>query len=145
MKKILYSLVFIIVGMLTSCNEVFARENVPYIVNGNFVMEKDFAEFEVCGIDLYFLNKADKEVENFTVVFSLFDENGEPAATTKNSLVFTVSENLDPKESVNLCLSLDDYITYIPTEDYFIDYLYVSRISYSDGTVWSDPYGLQVF
>lgn len=135
---------FFLIIMNTSCS-VFARDNVPYVINGTFVSESNIAEYEICGVDIYFLNKSDKVVNSFTVVFFLFDEEGEPVNTTKSNLVFRINESVESKESINLCLSLDQYMNYYPEEDYFIDYLYVSNISYTDGTEWSDPLGLQVF
>lgn len=133
-----------IIFISISC-EAFAKENVPYIASGNFVMEENIAEYEVCGVDLYFLNKSEKKVRNFTVVFYLFDEEGEPVNTTKNNIVITIDENLNPMEEINLCISLDKYMNYLPEEGYFIDYLYVSNIVYEDSSVWSDPFGMHVF
>jgi len=135
---------FLVVMFFISCS-LFAERNVPYVVNGNFVMEDNIAEYEVCGVDLYFLNKSEKAVKDFTVVFYLFDDEGEPASTSRNNLVFKVDEELNPMESTNLCLSLDKYINYLPQEGYFIDYLYVSSITYLDESVWSDPFGMNVF
>ena len=33
----------------------------------------------------------------------------------------------------------------VPEDYLIIDYLYLSKIEYEDGTVWEDPYGLIAF
>lgn len=143
-KQLCVVLLCLVTFAYSGC-KVFARENVPYVINGNFVMEDNLADFEICGVDLYFLNKSEKDVKDFTVIFFLFDEEGEPVNTTKNNLVFTVKEELGGMEDINLCLSLDKYVNYVPDNGCFIDYLYVSHITYMDESEWSDPFGLYAY
>ncbi len=143
--KVIRNILFASFLVLCSSCGVFARENVPYYVKGKFVTDENVSDFDICGVDIHFVNKSDKEVVEFTVVFFLFDEEGEPVNTTKNNLVFSIKEDLKPRDSLDICISLDDYVHYLPDENSFIDYLYVSHITYADGTVWSDPFGLSVF
>lgn len=144
-KKLMRNYFFFFLWFAFSGCKSFGGEIVPYIVNGNFVMESNISEYEICGVDLYFLNKSEKSVKSFTIVFFLFDNEGEPAATTKNNIVFKIDEDLDPMESINLCLNLDKYVNYVPEDGFFIDYLYISSIIYSDDSEWSDPLGLKAF
>lgn len=144
-KKVLKIFSFVIINLfLISCN-LFAKENVPYVVNGEFSIDNANCDFEIGGVNLYFFNKKEKPIKNFTVVFFLFDEDGEPVNVNKNSLVFNVEQYVGANESIDFCLDLDDYIFFEPNDSWFIDYLYVSEIVYEDGYVWLDPFGLNVF
>lgn len=134
----------LIIFSICGCN-VFAKENVPYVINGQFTKENNISEYDLAGVDIFFFNKDKKTVKSFTVVFFLFDEDGEPINTTKNNLVYNVEQYVEFNDSVEFCLSLDEFLYFVPEESCFIDYLYVSNIVYEDGTVWSDPFGLCVF
>lgn len=130
--------------LLFSGCQLMAREKTPYLVSAEMVME-DSADYEVAGLNLYLMNKSEKEIQSFTVVFFLFDEDGNPPEYMKNTLVLSINTQIDAGESFETCLSLDGYLYSIPQEAYQVDYLYLSKITYADGTVWSDPYGLKVF
>ena len=118
---------------------------VPYMVAGDFVMEEASDEYSVCGIDLLFFNQSDKAVREFSIVFFLFDKDGEPARECSNRISFDIEKNVDARDSFSKCLSLDKYMNSFPDEPLWVDYLYVSRIDYEDGTFWEDPYGLVAF
>ena len=38
-----------------------------------------------------------------------------------------------------------DSMNQFPEEALYVDYLYVSRIEYEDGSLWEDPFGLTAF
>lgn len=124
---------------------LFAKEKAPYIISGQFVMEQDSVDYSICGLDLYVFNKSAQEIKSLTVVFFLFDSDGEPIDTGKNNIVLTVNKSILPKEGKNICLSLDDYMNNLPEENYMVDYLYISRIVYSDNSEWTDPFGMMMF
>ncbi len=119
--------------------------SVPYMVDGDFVMEEASEEYSVCGIDLIFFNQSDKCVKNFSIVFFLFDKDGEPARECSNRISFDIEKTVEARDSFSKCLSLDKYMNFFPEELLWVDYLYVSRIDYEDGTFWEDPYGLVAF
>lgn len=144
MLQMKFNVLLIMFFLFSGC-AMFAKENVPYAIKGEFTVEDSVSEYELGGVDIYFYNKSDKNVRNFTVVFFLFDEDGEPFNTTKSNLVFNIEKNVETKDSIEFCLSIDDYVNSIPDESCFIDYLYVSKIVYEDGSVWTDPFGLNVF
>ena len=140
-KKILF-----VLGVFIFCSwNSFAKMRVPYTVSGEFTLDENPSVYEMCGINVFFQNDADVEVEEFTIVFFLFDSDGEPVSTGKNNISIRVEEKVFPKESYNCCLSLDDYMYLEPAEDFYVDYMYVSKILYSDGSVWDDPFGMQLF
>lgn len=119
--------------------------SVPYMVTGDFVMEEACEEYSVCGIELLFFNQSDKRVKNFSIVFFLFDKDGEPARECSNRISFDIEKTVEARDSFSKCLSLDKYMKFFPEELLWVDYLYVSRIDYEDGTFWEDPYGLVAF
>ena len=81
----------------------------------------------------------------FEVVFYLFDSDGEPAQECWNQLSFAIEKIIDAEDSFEICLSLDSYMASVPQSQLRIDYLFVSKICYDDGSVWEDPYGLAAF
>jgi len=119
--------------------------NVPYMVSGDFVMEEASEDYSVCGIDLTIFNQSEKNISNFSIVFFLFDKDGEPARECSNRIAFDIQKIISSGESFNKCISLDKYMITFPEEELFVDYLYVSQIVYEDGSTWEDPYGLVAF
>lgn len=145
MKKFkgLYCLIGIFFLFFVSCN-LNAKEKNPYIAYGEMMIEES-GDYEVAGLSLYLLNKSDKAIESFTLVFYVFDENGNIPAGMRNNLVFDVVYGVEANESVETILCMDKYMNTIPEEPYQIDYLYLSKINYADGTSWSDPFGFNSF
>lgn len=127
-----------------SCS-LFSKESAPYAVSGDFVMEEDSTDYNLCGINLNLFNKAEKNIKEFTVVFFLFDKDGEPASECRSMLSFSVEKTVEAGQSFVCCISLDQYMSTIPEEPLTIDYLYVSSITFEDDTSWADPYGLVIF
>ena len=64
---------------------------------------------------------------------------------SRNRLDFSIEREIGPDEDFSVCLSLDSYMTFVPQSLLEIDYLYVSRITYADGSIWVDPYGFSAF
>lgn len=135
---------FICLMMFFGCN-LFPFEKKPYFVSADFVMEEDAVEYKVCGADILFCNTSDLTVKEFEIVFYLFDSDGEPASGCQNRLDFIIEKEVEPGGEFQNCLSLDSYMAVMPQSLLEIDYLYVSRILYTDGSVWEDPYGLVAF
>lgn len=139
-----YICIGFVILFITSCS-VYAKEPAPYYINADFVMEENSSDYEICGVDLYFLNKIEKKIEEFTVVFYLFDEDGEPISEGKSNIVLNVNREIGDNQAYFDCLSLDKYFNEKPDFYTSIDYLYVSRIVYEDGSVWQDPFGMICF
>lgn len=137
-------LFFVFCLNFSSCS-LFAGESCPYLVNGEVRITTDADEFELAGFDLYFLNKSEKRIESFTIVFYLFDEDGEPVSNGRCNFVLSIKKTVDAGDSMETCISLDSYLQEIPEYSYEVDYLYVSKINYEDGSVWDDPLGLYAF
>lgn len=127
--------------LFSSCG-LFSRDIPPYLAKGEMVMDNEAEEYEIAGLKLFFLNQSQATIKEFTLVFYMFDEDGEPVDTGRNNVVLSIEEEIAPSESIDCCLSLDKYLAYIPEVPFEIDYLYVSEIIYVDGTTWKDPLGM---
>ena len=123
----------------------FSLERSPYTINADFVMDEESSVYKICGVELSFSNLAAETVKEFEVVFFLFDSDGEPAYECPNRLAFSIEREIGSNEDFSVCLSLDSYMTFVPQSLLEIDYLYVSRITYTDGSIWVDPYGFSAF
>lgn len=99
----------------------------------------------VCNVELNFYNKSEKIVNEFTVVFYIFDSEGELISSNKNNIVFSIKQNISSNESYECLVNVDDYFSSNQDDEYFLDYLYVSQIKYSDGSEWQDSFGLKAF
>ena len=131
--------------LLSSCKDFsFCDEKVPYLIKAELDMGES-TEFDIAGLNLYFLNRSEKQVSEITIVFYMFDEDGEPASLCRSNIVLSVKENVAAGTSIETCLNLDSFFTYIPEEQYTADYIYVSRIVYEDGSEWKDSFGLQLY
>ena len=139
MKKILKILSFVLLFLCISCS-AFAQINIPYSIKGDLSIEESEL-YDYVGFNFSIKNKSEKRINTVTVVFYVFDENGEPPFGMKNHIVLNLNCTIEPGEILEDCLSLDNYVYCLDSERYEIDYLYVSRISYDDGSVWSDPFG----
>lgn len=139
-QKILLTFMFFCLLM----NFCYANAKTPYFIDGKINSQADNSE--ICSVDLNFYNKSEKKVIEYTVVFFLFDSNGEVYANTKNNFVFTVKNEILPNENFECSISLDDFFYEDCCDDlYSLDYLYVSQIKYDDGSAWQDKFGLSAF
>ena len=129
---------------LAGCS-VFSIERTPYSVTAEFVMEEDSPSYKICGVDFSIYNFSTESIKEFELVFFLFDSDGEPASECPGRLSFTIEKEIEPDEVFNICLNLDSYITSVPQSLLEIDYLYVSKIVYANGSVWEDPFGFSAF
>lgn len=127
-----------------SC-KVFTLDTVPYVIDAEFVMEENSTDYSICGVDFYLKNKSEKEIKNITIIFFLFDKDGEPAYECRSKISASVEKSIMPGEVSNFCMSLDQFMNSIPEDPLMLDYLYISEIQYEDDSVWSDPFGLIAF
>ena len=140
MKKLFVLFVFPFVLIFFGCKN-FSIESVPYLD----LEESDSENYSVCGLDFQFYNLSVKDVKEISVVFFLFDKDGEPAYECSNRITLEIETRIDAGDSFKKCLSLDRFMNQFPEEKLYVDYLYVSRIEYEDGSLWEDPFGLTAF
>jgi len=141
-RILLFMMFLILFG--TGC-KTYSLEKIPYVMTGDFVMEESSADYSICGVDFFLLNKSEKEIKNLTIVFFLFDKDGEPAFECRSKISAQIEKDISAGEDCSFCMSLDNFMNSIPSEYLIVDYLYLSKIEYQDGSVWEDPYGLVAF
>ena len=145
MKKAGRLLFLIVSFFLISCEAFTEEDYAPYVISGDFVMEEGSSDYSVCGVDFFLVNKSSKDIKSFTIVFFLFDQDGEPAYECRSKISVEIEKYVDAGESISFCMSLDRFLNSIPSEPLIVDYLYLSKIEYEDGSTWEDPYGLVAF
>jgi hypothetical protein len=59
-----------------------------------------------------------------------------------NTIKVTHNGTVAPGEKILFITSLDPYTHIAPSKPYIIDFFYISRIEYSDGSAWEDKYGV---
>lgn len=121
---------------------ISAQERCPYVISGTIENGTGKAAYRYAGMELCVFNKSDKAVLSFTVVFYVYDENGESPFAGTNCITADCSHYIEAQEESCLSVSLDGFLSESPEEPYQYDYLYISRIIYEDGSVWEDPYGV---
>lgn len=121
-----------------------AQNKKPYLVRGQITATATSYFFE--GV---FSNKSSKEVENFTIVFFVLDQDGNSPLKRRNNVVLRIQESVPPAADFYFTKGLNEYFNesedYSDEVEYECEYLYVSRIEYSDETEWSDPFGFDAF
>ena len=144
MKKIIMKILplFLLVSCSTSLGiNAFEKKSLPYALTARMVTDASNV-YEVAGIDFTFLNRSDKAVKSFTMVFFMYDEDGNPPAIGNNGVKIEIDVDVAAGECEDDLISLDRFMYEIPDSPYQLDYLYVSRILYEDGSEWSDPFGM---
>lgn len=136
----LFVLFFLIYFSGCKSNE---KQGLPYMIDGKIDMKNENST--VCSVELNFYNKSEKIVNEFTVVFYIFDSEGELISSNKNNIVLSIKQNISSNESYECLVNVDDYFSSNQDDEYFLDYLYVSQIKYSDGSEWQDSFGLKAF
>ena len=144
MKNVIRVFFLMSVFFLSGCKG-YSLDSIPYLISGDFVMEDDSTDYSICGVDFYLLNKSEKEIRKINIVFYLFDQDGEPACECMNKISAETELSVLPGESSRFCMSLDSFMNSFPENYLFVDYLYLAKIEYEDGSTWEDPYGLVAF
>ncbi|QTQ15744.1 hypothetical protein [Treponema parvum] len=128
-----------------SCKTLLER-NCPYVI-GDVSVEcgESSGKYHFAGILFTFYNAGPKTVSEFTVSLRLYDDNGENPFIGANQIIAVNKEIIGARSVSDIAINLDDFISDVPEEPYRIDFLYVSEIKYSDGSVWQDKYGVYAF
>jgi len=98
--------------------------------------------FNYAGLVFNFLNTAQENVDSITVSFMLFDAGTQESPFIgSNKFEITKFDLVLPNENKKVIISLDRFIYIAPAEPYLIDFFYVSKIHYTNGSTWQDKYG----
>lgn len=140
MKKILLSTILFLI-LFAGC-KLNAQEMTDYYIEYRVVSEKGSEFYKNLGLECIFYNFFPKSVKEFQISFQLFDEAGIPF----NKGIFKVNGLINNNEYSHFFLSLDEHVdSFREPKNVFADYVYVSKIIFSDGTEYSDPYGFKYF
>ena len=128
----------------------FGRERtvIPYSVNGEISFDNSDV-FESCCFDGCFYNDSSLDISSFTIVFFVLDSEGNSPVKGRNNIVLKIQEEIKAFSEYEFSISLKRYLV-IPEDgeqvaQYEIEYLYASCIEYTDGSMWSDPFGIKYF
>lgn len=138
MKKMMFSFAFLF--SILSCSQLYTA--VPYLISGEMRINEE-GKKEMSSFAFKFKNCSEKDVFSFTVSFFLFDEDGNPVMNGSPKISCIIREDILSGDTLDSSYSLDDFLNFIPENPYKVEYLYVSKIIYSDGTEWSDTLGLK--
>lgn len=98
---------------------------------------------EIGGVYFNFYNKSKNNIESMEIRMRVFDRTTRQMAFPGIGTIISILEcDIQSKEHKKFCISLDSYITIFSNSDYLIDEFYISKIRYSDGSVWEDKYGI---
>lgn len=138
MKKILFFLYFQIILLFLNAKEVF-----PYKISNEIFL--DFFSDEKVNIELRFTNNSSKEIEKIDITFFLFDSFGEPLNYNDDKISITICKKILPFEDSNISFSIPKNDSIEEVDSFFIDYFFVNKIYYSDGTSWDDMFGQKLY
>lgn len=124
---------------------VSAKQTCPYAIKGKCSFASETSSYRMLGYDFVFYNTSEKTVSDFTLVFYVYDENGESPLLLSNCIITNCPYSASPKSEVEGEVSLDKYVSALPEVPYNIENVYVSEIRYADGSVWSDNLGVYAF
>lgn len=140
-KNFIGGLVLAAVAM-TGCSTM-CGDSCPYLIaDAAFELGASEKEYEFAGTRFTFHNGSSKDVSSFTVSFMLYDSDGNNPFIGSNNVVEKVDGGVPGGSSKSVVIPMDDYLTVVPDEPYKIDFMYVREIVYSDGSEWSDPFGM---
>ena len=98
--------------------------------------------YQFAGVEFDFFNATTKDISGINISFMVYD-----SITKKNPLIgsniisSSYSGGLLRNTSKKMIICLDKYMYVAPDEPYLIDFFYISKISYSDGSQWEDSNG----
>ncbi|MBO4532674.1 MAG: hypothetical protein J5726_03145 [Treponema sp.] len=114
---------------------------LPYEVNGLITDDKE------PGFSGRFTNQTEKAIKSFTVVFNVCNKDGEAVVAQRDNVVYECKDNVQPLAACDFSFGLTEYLQEDSRKAKKLkyEYLYVSQIVYQDGTIWMDPFGLEVW
>ncbi|NLK46676.1 MAG: hypothetical protein GX297_08515 [Treponema sp.] len=100
-----------------------------------------------CGVHFSYTNTSTKDVERIKISCMVYsDKNGTNPFIGSNHILADfpdegISNNIASGESRNFILNLDPYIYSTPAAPFFIDYFFVRKVTFTDGSTFEDPFG----
>lgn len=95
------------------------------------------------GIEFDFYNIDSRDISSFSVSAMVYDrDTGENPFIGSNRVTADFSGLLSGNSKASFAVSLDPYMYAVPASPYVIDFFYVTRIEYADGSSWTDENGI---
>lgn len=96
----------------------------------------------VAGLEFDFWNISQKDIVEIETSGVVFDRDTEANPFVGTNVISSVFSGRIPANTKHtLILPLDQYIYHVPVKPYIIDYFYIKKILYSDGSIWVDCSG----
>ncbi len=139
MKKIL-SLFLLLCAVVLWNSCVQSVYSAPYVISSpECVIGKTDSFFSYAGVIASFINTAESDIASLYISFNVYDASTKKNPFFGSNTIQTVYEDIIyPDEETELCISLDEYVHSIPLEPFLIQNFCISKIVYSDGSVWTD-------
>ena len=94
------------------------------------------------GIYFDFCNKSDKKVLFIQIKLNVYDKRtGNAAFAGTGTITCNFDGTILSGETKEFCIPLNTYIPVSTEMDLFIDSFFISRVMYSDGSIWRDFFG----
>lgn len=128
--------------LAVSCRQ--SLDMPPVVVSkASCVLTSQSGSFEHAGVTFRCRNTGDRQMVSLEVSFIVFsDASGGNPLYGSNVVTAEVAAVLQPGQTGTFEISLDDQLAYLPDRPFVIDYFYVRKVTFDDGTVWTDMYGL---
>ena len=125
--------------VLSGCMNV---QEIPYVITEPQCKVGQFEDiYNFSGIHFTMYNNSNKTIKNFVCTCTIFDTDGDNPFIGSNCIISKLSNIINPNDNAQIILDLDSYLNYIPSTPYLVENFYVTKIEYSDGTVWKDSFG----
>ena len=140
----LFTLLFLVISLFvaTSCSSMEIID-CPYIVADSRIVIGELEEnYDFAGAHFTLYNDSSKDISSFTVSFLVYDSDGQNPFIGSNCIVKKFDVAVPAKTKADFSVSLDSHLSCVPKEKFILDFFYVKKISYADGSSWSDPFGM---
>lgn len=127
--------VFLLNSSCISSNHV-KEKSVP------FELEFDDSSFSFDEGKIFFSlsNLSEKEIKSFVLVLNVFDGDGLPILYG-GEVAFSFEKQIPSFCTIEDSIDFSECALENESEFCYVDYLYVKRIEYSDGSVFENPFG----
>ena len=146
------TVLLIILNVLVSCEYINEKaqsfstlpESPPFVITRPVCeINERQGYYKYAGIWFNYLNTSSVAVDEVTVSFMLYDsKTSENPFIGSNRFAITKLDILPPNVNKEIYISLDQYIYIAPVNPYLVDFFYISKIHFTDGSSWEDKYGL---
>lgn len=123
------------------CKTIIQEPKQVYDVAGGIINEEGSEFYKRAGLELMLLNYQNKSISKFQVSFRFVDEHGVPF----DAGMYEIIGNVEPKGLAYAIINVDKYFLLHDPNCCFVDYLFVNKIVYEDGSEYNDPFGLLYF